>query len=303
MAVDTQPAPAQLPGAAADSRPPDHRQPLWRRIAKRVLGYGVLAFFALVFIFPFMLAIITSFKTRPDAAQTPLNLIPDPATLSAFEAMGQVNLPRSAYVSIVVTLSVTLGRLFLDSLAGYALSRLDFPGRKIVFAVIVATLAIPGIVLAIPRFLVLGQLGMLNSFSGLIVPLAVDAFGIFLMKQFFDSVPKEMEEAARIDGATIFQTYSRVVLPLAAPALIALTILSFQGSGNEFLHPLIAAPSDASLRTLPVTLALLRGLMGEGTDFPLLMGASILTTVPVAIVFFTFQRYFVQGVAASGVKG
>jgi multiple sugar transport system permease protein len=196
-----------------------------------------------------------------------------------------------------------LARVVLDSMAGYALARLDFPGRRVVFAAIVATLAVPGIVLAIPRFLVLGQLGLLNSFSGLVLPLAVDAFGIFLMRQFFASIPKEMEEAARIDGATIFQTYRRIIFPLAAPGLIALTILSFQGSWNEFLHPLIAAPSDPSLRTLPVYLALLRGAGGENLDFPILMAGSLLTTIPVAIIFFAFQRHFISGVAASGVKG
>jgi multiple sugar transport system permease protein len=233
----------------------------------------------------------------------PLGLIPQQVTFEAYRAMAAVDLPRWAFNSAVVTTFVTLGRLFLDSLAGYALARLKFPGRAAVFALVVGVLAVPGIVLAIPRFIVLGQLGLLNSYAGLILPLAVDAFGIFLMKQFFESIPKEMEEAARMDGATIFQTFWRIILPLAAPGLIALTILSFQGSWNEFLHPLIAAPSDPSLRTLPVGLALLRGAGGEQLDFPLLMAGSLLTTIPVAIIFFTFQRYFISGVAASGVKG
>jgi multiple sugar transport system permease protein len=290
----------QVPDATL---PEDANQPAWLRIGKRIAGYAVLTTFALMFVLPFALAISASFKSRPEARANPLALIPEEPTLRAYEIMGQFQVPRWAFVSIVVTVSVTLGRLFLNSLAGYALARLDFPFRRVVFALVVATLAIPGIVLAIPRFLVLGQLGMLNTWGGLILPLAVDAFGIFLMKQFFESIPREMEEAARMDGATTFQTFSRVVLPLAVPGLIALTILSFQGSWNEFLHPLIAAPSEPSLRTLPVGLALLRGAFGEQLDFPLLMGASVLTTIPVAIIFFTFQRYFVQGVAASGVKG
>lgn len=305
MSTVATPPQEQRPVPATPPVPPDEaRQPAWQRIGKRVLGYGVLLVFAAVFIFPFMLAIVTSFKTRADAAQTPLSLVPDPFTVQVFtQELTDARFPRWVFVSVVVTLCVTVGRLVLNSLAGYALSRLDFPGRRIVFAVIVATLAIPAIVLAIPRFLVMGTLGMLNSWSGLIIPLAVDAFGIFLMKQFFDSVPKEMEEAARVDGATIFQTFSRIVLPLAAPALIALTILSFQGSWNEFLHPLIAAPSNQELRTLPVGLALLKGSYGESLNFPVLMGASVLTTIPVAIIFFAFQRYFTQGVAASGIKG
>lgn len=272
-------------------------------IGKRVLGYGVLVGFAFIFIFPFFLAILTSFKTRPDAAANPLSLIPAPFTTDAYSRLADANILRWAFVSLVVTVFVTLGRILLDSLAGYALARLDFPGRRIVFAVIIATLAIPAIVLAIPRFLVLGTLGMLNSWAGLIIPLAVDAFGIFLMRQFFLSIPKEMEEAARIDGASIFQTYFRIIFPLALPGVIALTILSFQGSWNEFLHPLIANPSNGALRTLPVGLALLRGSFGENLDIPALLGASVLTTIPVALIFFAFQRYFVQGVAATGVKG
>ncbi|MGI8575104.1 MAG: carbohydrate ABC transporter permease [Egibacteraceae bacterium] len=287
--------------------PADARQPAWWRVSKRVLGYSLLLFFAFIFIFPFMLAIITSFKTQPEATQAPLDLIPSPATMRAWAeeifGSGQVNFPRWTFNSFFITFIVTVGRILLDSMAGYALARLKFPGRQIVFAVIVSTLAIPAIVLAIPRFIVLGTLGMLNSYSGMAVPLAVDAFGIFLMKQFFESIPREMEEAAKVDGATVFQTFWRVVLPLAAPGLIALTILSFQGAWNEFLHYLIAAPADQSLRTLTVGLALLRGSQGQGLDFPVLMGASILTTVPVAIIFFVFQRYFIQGVAATGVKG
>ncbi|CAN5540615.1 carbohydrate ABC transporter permease [soil metagenome] len=295
------PQPATAPAAAA--APVDAGQPTWKRIGKRILGYAVLILFALAFIMPFALAIATSFKTRAEVQANPLGLIPQQVTFEAYRAMAAVDLPRWAFNSAVVTTFVTLGRLFLDSLAGYALARLKFPGRAAVFALVVGVLAVPGIVLAIPRFIVLGQLGLLNSYAGLILPLAVDAFGIFLMKQFFESIPKEMEEAARMDGATIFQTFWRIILPLAAPGLIALTILSFQGSWNEFLHPLIAAPSDPSLRTLPVGLALLRGAGGEQLDFPLLMAGSLLTTIPVAIIFFTFQRYFISGVAASGVKG
>ena len=291
--------PAHPPHMRIDERD----QPTWYRVGKRILGYAVLVFFAAMFITPFALALANSLKTRAEVAAAPLGLIPSEPTLRAYELMAQTDIPRWTLNSIVVTVMVTLGRLFLCSLAGYALARLEFRGRAVIFAIVVAVLAVPGIVLAIPRYLILGQLGLLDTYGGLILPLAVDAFGIFLMKTFFESIPREMEEAARIDGASIFQTYWRIILPLAAPGLIALTILSFQGSWNEFLHPLIAAPSDPDLRTLPVGLALLRGAQGESLDFPLLLGASLLITIPVAIIFFTFQRYFIQGVAASGVKG
>ena len=279
------------------------RQAPWQRVSKRVIGYGGLILFAFVFISPFVIAIVNSFKTRPQAANAPLSLVPDPFTTSGYDRLFQEGFWRAAFVTGVVVVCVTFGRVFLNSLAGYALARLDFPGRRVVFAIVVATLAIPAIVLAIPRFLVLGQLGLLNTWGGLILPLAADAFGIFLMKQFFESIPVEMEEAAKVDGASIFQMYRRVVLPMATPALIALTILSFQGAWNELLAYLIAAPSNPDLQTLTVFLAIVRGTVGEARDFPLELAGSILTTLPVAIVFFIFQRYFVQGVAATGVKG
>lgn len=281
----------------------DAGQPLWQRISKRLLGYAALVTFALVFISPFILALANSLKTRPQAANEGLTLVPDPLTTGAYQRLASQGFWRAVFVSVVVTVLVTAGRVFLDSLAGYALARLRFPGRRLVFATVVATLAIPPIVLAIPRFLVLGQLGLLNTWGGLVLPLAVDAFGIFLMRQFFLTVPTEVEEAAKLDGATVFQTFSRIILPLATPALIALTILSFQGSWNEFLHPLIAAPGRADLNTVPVFLALATGSVGQARDFPFELAGSMLSTIPVAIVFFSFQRHFVQGVAASGIKG
>lgn len=205
-------------------------------IPKRVAGYSVLGLFAAIFITPFVLALVNSLKDRPGAANDPLTLIPDPLTASAYERLASQGFGRAVFVSVVLTTCITVCRVFLNSLAGYALARLNFPFRRVVFGLVVSVLAVPPIVLAIPRFLVLGQLGLLNTWGGLILPLAVDAFGIFLMKQFFESVPKEVEEAAKVDGATVFQTFTRIILPLAAPALIALTILSFQGAWNEFLH-------------------------------------------------------------------
>jgi multiple sugar transport system permease protein len=271
--------------------------------AKRIFGYTVLVVAALVFLVPFVLALATSFKTRPDAAQNPLDLIPRPFTLGGWRRIAESNVWRWFLNSVVITVAVVLLRVFLDSLAGYSLARLKWPGRSIVFGLVIAVLAVPPIVLAIPRFIILGELALLNTYQGIVLPLAVDAFGIFLMKQFFESIPREMEEAARLDGATTFQAFWYVVLPLALPGLIALTILSFQSTWNEFLHVLIAAPSAQDLRNLPVGLALLRGEFGENLDFPVLLAGSVITTIPVAIVFLVFQRYFVRGVAAAGVKG
>jgi multiple sugar transport system permease protein len=275
----------------------------WWPSVKRVLGYTVLVAAALAFLVPFVLALATSFKTRPDAVQNPLGFIPQPFTLGPWRRIGESDVWRWAFNSAFITVAVTLIRLFIDSLAGYSLARLHWPGRNVVFALVIAVMAVPPIVLAIPRFIVLGELQLLNSYQGMILPLSVDAFGIFLMRQFFVRIPKEMDEAARIDGCGIFQTYWYVVLPLARPGLLALIILTFQNVWNEFLTPLIAVPSAPDLRPLPLGLAILRGEFGESLDFPVLLAGSILTTIPVAIIFVIFQRYFVRGVAASGVKG
>lgn len=280
---------------------------VWRR-TKRFLTYAVLVFFALLFIMPFVLSIATTFKTVPDITANPVSLIADPEygwTLDGLRALnrGSIQIPRWTLNSILVTGAVVIGRVALASLAGYALARLRFRGRLAIFALVVGVMAIPDIVMAIPRFLIMKELGILNSYFGLIIPLIFDAFAIFMMKQFFQQLPREIEEAAAIDGATTFQTWRYVMLPLAAPALIALTILATQGVWNEFLHALVAVPSEPDLRTLPVGLALLRGGFGDAQPWNALLGASMITILPIAIIFFTFQRYFVQGVAASGTKG
>jgi multiple sugar transport system permease protein len=270
---------------------------------KRLLFYAILLFFAFLYLMPFLLAVSASFKTRAEVAANPLGIIPIEPTLAAWQVVANSAFPRWLTNSVITSVSITLGRLFLDSLAGYALARLNFPGRRIIFAGIVATLAVPGIVLAVPRFLVLRELGLLNSYSGIILPLAVDAFGIFLMKQFFESIPTEIEEAAKVDGASVYTTWWRIVMPMAAPGLIALTILSFQGSWNEFLHPLIAAPTNSAVWTLPLGLSQIAQAGGESINQPVAMAGSMLTTLPVLIVFLIFQRFFIQGVAATGVKG
>jgi len=205
-----------------------------RRTATRIIGYAVLVFFSLVFIYPFVIQLANTFKSEADATANPLSPVPHPFTDASFlRIFDSTDFPRWMFNSVLVTVIVTLGRVFFDSLAGYALARLRFRGRAGIFATVVAMMAVPGVVLLIPKFLVLKQLGLYNSYGGLILPLLVDATGVFIMKQMFESIPAQMEEAARIDGAGIFRTYWSVVLPLARPALITLTILSFQGSWNE----------------------------------------------------------------------
>ncbi|WP_067143305.1 carbohydrate ABC transporter permease [Microtetraspora malaysiensis] len=275
-----------------------------RRLASTFAGYFILIFFALVFLYPFVIQIANSFKTEPDAAANPLSPIPDPVTLNAYEKVFlNTDLPLWLGNSLLVTIIITVGRVFLDSLAGYALARLRFPGRGALFSAIVAVIAVPGVVLFIPKFLVLNQLGLYNSYTALILPVIADAAGVFIMKQFFESIPVSVEEAARIDGAGVFRTFWSVVLPMARPALLTLTIISFQGTWNEFAHTLVAVQSP-ELFTLPRGLAdLVSGSLGKGNQYPLKLGAAVLATIPVAVIFVVFQRYFVRGANEGAEKG
>lgn len=275
----------------------------WARPLKAFLSYGVLILLAAMFIYPFLLAIGTSFKTMPEIAANPSRLIPETFTLEGYQRLFTFDIGRWTFNSAFVAVSITLGNLLFASLAGYALARIPFPGSRLAFLGILGTMMIPGIVLIIPMFIVLKTLGMINTYQGLIIPKLTAAFGIFLMKQFFESVPKELEEAARMDGANAFQTFFRVVLPTARPALVALIIFSFQGAWNDFMHPLIVVTTAKQLWTLPLGLALLRGGMGQNLLWNSLLAGSMLTTLPMAIIFFIFQRYFIEGISYSGIKG
>ncbi|GLH98096.1 carbohydrate ABC transporter permease [Phytohabitans aurantiacus] len=275
-----------------------------RTLATRFAGYAILVFFSLVFLYPFVIQIANSFKTEPDASANPLSPIAHPFTTDSmariFDGTG---FPTWIGNSVLVTVIVTICRVLFGSMAGYALSRLRFPGRRPLFATLIGLMAVPGVVLLIPKFLVLNQLGIYNTYAALIVPMIADAATVFIMKQFFDSVPVSVEEAARIDGAGIFRTFWSVVLPTARPALITVTILAFQGSWNEFPHTVVAV-QDPSLFTLPRGLAdLVSGSLGSGSQYPLKLGAALLATIPVAIIFVIFQRYFVRDANEGAEKG
>ncbi len=270
---------------------------------KKLAVYLALVVFALIYIYPFIVQLSTSFKTDGDAVNNPLALIPNPVTTAAFERVFQTDFPLWFTNSVVVTLLVTAGRVFFNSLAGYALARLKFVGRDALFTAILAVLAVPGIVLLIPKFLVLNYLGIYNTYPALFVPLLVDAAGVFIMKQFFESISPSMEEAARLDGAGTFRTFWSVILPMARPALITLTILSFQGSWNELSHFIIAS-NDPKLYTLTRGVAsLTSGGLGSGSQFPITMAAALLMTIPTALVFIIFQRQFTQGANSGADKG
>lgn len=279
------------------------------RTATRIVGYGLLALGTVLYLGPFLVQLASSFKTDPYAVSHPAALLPNPLSFTAWgKAFGRdisLDMPIARWLgnSVFVTVSVTLGRLVLDSMIGYALARLRFVGRTAVNALVIAVLAVPGVVLLIPKFLVLKELGMFNSYSGMILPLLCDSVGILLMKTAFEAVPRELEEAARIDGAGVLRTYWSIVLPLVRPALVTVAILSFQGSWNEFTHFLVAT-SDPRLETLNLGIArLVAGPLGGSQQFPLKLALATLSTIPVLIVYVIFQRQFVRSQLSAGVKG
>jgi len=270
---------------------------------KKAIVYVLLVFFSLLYVYPFIIQLVTSFKTNADAVANPLSLVPNPLTVAAFERLTETDFPIWFFNSVWVALVVTAGRVFFCSLAGYSLARLKYRGRAGLFTAVLAVMAVPGVVLLIPKFLVLNYLGIYNTPWALFVPLLVDAAGVFIMKQFFESIPISVEEAARIDGASTFRTFWSIVLPMSKPALITLTILSFQGSWNELAHFIIAT-NDSDLYTLTRGVgSLTSGALGSGSQFPISMSAALLMTIPTALVFILFQRFFTQGANAGAEKG
>lgn len=276
----------------------------WRQRSPwlRVGVYLLLVTVAVMYIYPFLIQLGTAFKTSPDATAHAANPIPMPFVTTAFHDLGSQGFPTWFKNSVILSVSVMLGRLLFDSMAGYALARIRFRGRKAVLAAFIAVLAVPGVVLLIPKFLVYRELGIFDTYTGLIVPLLTDAAGVFIMKQFFEAIPDSVEEAARVDGASTFRIYRSIVLPMARPALMTLAILSFQGSWND-LSDILVAQQSPSLDTLTTGLGrLASGALGAGTPYPIKMAGALLTTIPVAIIFFTFQKYIIR-TGEGSVKG
>jgi multiple sugar transport system permease protein len=274
----------------------------WRRRAALALmiGYAILMFT------PFAWSLITSFKTLPDAVR--LTFIPQPFTLDAWHYVFEKLDPsifRLFLNSAALALTITLSNLILASLAGYAFARLRFPGREILFIVVLVTLMVPDQLRLVPVYLLLNALGLTRGFGqylAVVLVMAVMGANIFLMRQYFLSIPRDIEEAARIDGAGFFTTFWRVMLPLATPALSAVAILQFQGTWNAFFWPFILL-RDPAYFTVPIALTFFRGAGGFTTNYPPLMAVVVLATLPVLVLYIFFQRYFVEGIAASGVKG
>lgn len=272
-----------------------------RRFPRRMMGFGFVLVMSFFFVLPYLWSASISFQPPGDVFKWPIKLIPDPATLENYRRLWtEIPFGRWFLNSSIIVVVVTACNLFLASLAGYAFARLKFPGRNLIFYAFLATLMIPGHVTLAPKFMLLNEFGMINSYQGLILPSIVQVFGIFLMKQFFETLPRELEEAARIDGLSPFQTFLHVVLPISRPALVALGIYTFQGNWNDFLWPVIVTTTQ-DMYTLPLGMAMFR--YEFKVEWTMLMAGSVLLSLPMLIIFITFQRLFIQNAAASGLKG
>ncbi|MFI6881184.1 carbohydrate ABC transporter permease [Streptomyces sp. NPDC050400] len=289
--------------APAPSSVPDSTRRREGRVRKPLL-YVVASLGLLVMSAPFLWMALSAFKTKKDLTASPPVWIPSTWTLQNFtDLLDQLDMPRYFLNSLIVAVLVTVCNLLFCSMLGYALAKLNFSGRSKVFGVVLAALMVPGNLMILPLYVLMNKLNLLDSYAGLVLPFAAGAFGVFLMRQFMVTIPDELLEAARMDGAGEWYIFWRIVLPLVKPALATLTIFTFLGSWNNFIWPLIAT-NDPDKYTLPVALATFANdpnrTVGGGNG--MLMAGSLLVVLPVLLVFAVLQRHFTQGIATAGMK-
>lgn len=271
---------------------------------RRSFFYLILILYAVITSIPFVWSLLTSFKSLPESSKYPPTGLPLHWTASAWNnVLTQGQFPRWFLNSIIVAALVTLGNLFFDSLGGYAFARMRFPGRNIIFLMVLGTLMVPAAMTIVPVYVILAKMPLgswINTYQGLTVPFMVSAFGLFLMRQFFMSIPVELEEAARLDGLGRFGMYWRIALPLAQPALATLALFTFQGSWDNFMMPRFIASTPDHF-TLPV------GLQSYSSQYlnywPEMMAGSMIVILPILVIYLFAQRFFIEGLSSGAVKG
>ncbi|WP_243845362.1 carbohydrate ABC transporter permease [Microbacterium halimionae] len=261
----------------------------------------ILSALLLLWLVPFAWMVLGSVKTQGEILQQPPTWWPQNPTWENFAAwIGQLNFTTFFTNSAVVAILTVIGNLIFCSMVGYALAKMEFAGKRILFGTVMVTLMVPGVVTFVPLFVIASKLGLLDSYAGLVLPFVTAPIGVFLMRQFMLAIPDPLIEAARIDGAGEFRIFLRIVLPLCGPALATLAILTFLSSWNNFLWPLVAAQSESSY-TLPVALSLY-STGQNATDYGLLLAGSVLVIAPILLLFVFLQRYFIRGIATAGLK-
>jgi multiple sugar transport system permease protein len=276
----------------------------WRRHPNlqrgSVLVFGALVMIACATLLPYYWMVSSSLKTMENMFSVPLQWIPDPVNwMSYVHAWRAQDFTRYFLNSGVVAIAITIGNLILCSLAGYSLTKFRYRGRGLSFILILSTMMLPLEVTMVPLFLIVKQFDWLNSYQGLIVPFMVDGFGVFLMRQYMLSIPNDLIDSARIDGASELRIFWTIVMPLCKPALVALAVFTFREAWDMYIWPLIIITKD-SLRTLPLGISLF--MSSYGTSWDQLMAIAVLGTLPMILLFFFLQRAFIQGIAATGLK-
>ncbi|MGC4152395.1 MAG: carbohydrate ABC transporter permease [Propionicimonas sp.] len=271
------------------------------RTRGRAWLYLLLTALLALVITPFVWMVLGSFKTQGELLRNPPTWLPEVWTIDNYlRLFDRLTFDIYFFNSTAVAVAVTVGNLLFSSMLGYALAHLKYPGKNLIFGAVMGTLMVPGLVLFIPQFVLIVNLGLANTLPALILPFLVQPFGVFLMRQFFLGMPRELLEAGRIDGVGEIGIFFRVFLPMAGPAFATLGILTFLGSWNNFLWPLVVA-QDNSVYTLPVALALVSTGQNQA-DYGLLLAGATIVVTPILVVFLLFQRWIIEGIATTGIK-
>jgi multiple sugar transport system permease protein len=281
---------------------PSPRRAGWRPSRASIVLYVLLFLGLLVLVGPFIWMILGSFKPQAEFLRTTPTFLPQNPNLGNYERLlDKLDFARYFFNSSVIATTITLGNLTFTPMLGYALAKIRFRGKGVLLLLVMATLMVPAAALLIPLFVLMSSLGLVNTFPGLILPFIAGPFGVFLTRQFFAGLPDELLEAARIDGASEFKIFRTIAMPLAGPVLATLGILTFLGSWNAFIYPLVMAQSP-NMYTLPVALATFATAQHQA-DHGMLMAGSVILVIPVLIVFVLMQRWITEGIATTGLKG
>jgi multiple sugar transport system permease protein len=276
--------------------------PIRRRdTAAKVVLYLLLGAGLVVMVGPFIWMLLSSIKPEGEIRQVPPTWWPHTLTFTNYhQLLSELSFPKYFGNSVIVAVLVTAGNLIFCSALGYALAKLKFPGKKLLFVLVLGMLMVPGMAVFVPQFVLVSNLNLVNTYAGLVLPFLAGPFGVFLMRQYLQSLPDELLEAARVDGAGEFRIFWRIVLPLSRPALATLGILTFLSSWNNFLWPLVVATTEDKY-TLPVALALYS--VGQNRlNFGLALAGAVVVVLPILVVFLFLQRYFLRGIATTGLK-
>ncbi|MDZ8201212.1 carbohydrate ABC transporter permease [Microbacterium sp. SSW1-59] len=287
--------------AATPASPPPPRRRRRRGFGPRALTYTVLTVGLVLWLIPFVWMLLGSLKTQGEILQRPPTWLPQNPTLENFAAwFGPLDFWQFFANSAIVAIATVLGNLVFCSMVGYALAKMEFPGKRVLFVLVMVTLMVPGVVTFVPLFVMVSSLGLVNTYPALILPFVTAPVGVFLMRQFMLGIPEPLLEAARLDGAGEWRIFARIVMPLCGPPLATLGILTFLSSWNNFLWPLVAAQTE-EMYTLPVALSLY-STGQNATNYGLLLAGSVLVITPIIVLFVFLQRWFIRGVATTGLK-